>query len=245
MSIRVFVERQRINDTQVHIAGSAAEHLVRVLRIASGDLLIVQPGDGTAFTTIVREATPVLVRAEIQGPAAAPPAISPCVNIFQALVKGDRFETVLQRCTEIGAKRFIPIITERTVRRPEASRTPHQMARWQAILCSASEQCGRADIPGIQAPQALSQALESHKAPGIMLSTRDSDPLGVVLERMGSPAELDLFIGPEGGWADAEIATARHHNVSPALLETYTLRTETAALVAVSQILYACRRNAK
>lgn len=146
--------------------------------------------------------------------------------LFQSLLKKDKFEWVLQKCTEIGVSGFVPIISERSEKKGL------NLERARKIVIEASEQSGRGDVPNIAEPVALSAALE-----GVQGSAVAFDPNGDALKE-GTLRRLMpevVFIGPEGGWSEPELTQFREHGFEVLSLGPRILRAETAA-VAVSAL---------
>jgi 16S rRNA (uracil1498-N3)-methyltransferase len=156
------------------------------------------------------------------------------------LGKGDKLEQVLQHGTEAGASAFVPIRAERCVADIPAAKTADKLARWQLITKGAAEQSGRSRIPLVHAPLTTTELLAWHSAEcpvWLLHPSEESLPLRLVLEKTTTCAAI-LAVGPEGGWSPAEVSQARIANIPCVTLGSRILRTETAALVAVSQILY-------
>lgn len=147
------------------------------------------------------------------------------VTIAFALLKKDKTEWVLQKGTELGVSRFIPLFTERT------EKTGWSSDRAQKIIIEAAEQCGRSDIPKVHAPIAPADILSSLSGGALFYCDEGGVPVGKRLHG-GEPATL--FVGPEGGWTDSERALFAKHNAVRVSLGEFTLRAETAGLTAAA-----------
>ena len=148
------------------------------------------------------------------------------IYLFWSLLKKDNNEVILQKATELGATNFVPIITERTIKKE------FNIERANRIVKEASEQCGRSDIPHVREPVHILKALEEYQ---------DKLPLYICqqgrAEASDLPDRLGVIIGPEGGWSNEELeffANKKYEHIS---LSEFTLRAETAALIAVSKLL--------
>jgi 16S rRNA (uracil1498-N3)-methyltransferase len=166
------------------------------------------------------------------------------VNLYQSIMKGDRFEWLLEKGTEIGVARFVPLITARAVVKPEAG--GNRADRWGRIVIEAAEQSGRGAVPIVDAPQRFADALAN--APGVLLlpyeaadeRTPDIDAgLNSDIDALFALSEVSVFIGPEGGYEDAEVAAARDAGAAIVTMGRRVLRSETAGLVAATLVLHA------
>lgn len=233
----LFLDPGTLAADPVCIEGLAHHHLSNVLRVRCGDRLVLLDNRGGAWHACVEsvEKRRTIARIEAEAPCAPDPPIH--ITVAQALSKGDKFEQVVQHGTEIGASAFIPLLTERTAYRMEARTAADKLARWQQIAQSAAEQCCRPRIPDVHPPERF-QGLVDRAAEyecAILLH-----PHGLPPTRESAPSQVRvlLLIGPEGGFSDCEVAQAVDRGVRVLSLGPYILRTETAALVALSQMLY-------
>lgn len=153
------------------------------------------------------------------------------VYLFWSLLKKDKNEWVIQKCTELGVSNFVPIIAERS------EKLGFDIERAEKIAIEASEQCGRGDIPHIREPLSLIEALSEYKGKVDLLicdETVDSkleDPSYKIARPTG------VLIGPEGGWTEAELALFKQENLGSLHLGNLTLRAETAAIAAAAKLL--------
>lgn len=235
---RFFVSLATIQNNAVRFTSAHAHQLRDVLRMRTGDAVLVLDNAGSEYHVVLSRITRDGVQGEIVEQRAARGEPRARVILYPALLKADKFEWVLQKGTELGIAAFAPVITERSVRDVGA----HKFARWTQIVTEAAEQAGRGKIPPLYAHQPLGHALRAAQLSGGLLLlpwegelTRD---LKTVLD--ASAAEtIHLFIGPEGGFTETEIQDASKHKASIITLGPRILRAETAGLVAASAILYA------
>ncbi|MBK8987207.1 MAG: 16S rRNA (uracil(1498)-N(3))-methyltransferase [Chloroflexi bacterium] len=226
-----------IQSDQAEFSSEQAHQIGRVLRLPVGARVVVLDNAGWQYeaelVAVGRRVTAVLHHKQ---PAANEPASQ--ITLFQALLKRDNFEWVLQKGTEIGVTRFVPLITERAVAHP-----PNKSDRWQRILTEAAEQSRRGRIPEIAPPLRLADAWQQAAAADIALLPWEgtaAETIGTVLGTMFGgkrPSTIALFIGPEGGWTEAEVANGRAHNAIPVTLGPRILRAETAAVVSAALIM--------
>ena len=241
--IRLFLPPEQIVGETAHIRDNDHLHLTRVLRARPGDSLLLLDGRGNAFQARLVSLEKHETTAQIESAVIMPPEPPIFLTVGQALGKGDKFEQVIQHGTEAGASAFIPVRAERSVVDIPAAKVADRVTRWRQIAKGAAEQSGRSRIAEVAAPQTVQELLRTaaNDTQALMLHT---DPAAVRLRTMletwkpDFPARLLLLVGPEGGWSPAETAQAQAAGALLVGLGPRILRTETAALVAISQILY-------
>jgi 16S rRNA (uracil1498-N3)-methyltransferase len=245
--VHLFIAPEQIADGLARISGPDHLHLSRVLRARPGQALVLLDGRGNAFqaTVVALEKAETLARIEAPLPLSSEPPVQ--ITVAQALGKGDKFEQVIQHGTEVGACAFVPVQAERSVAEVQAGKVAERMARWRQIARSAAEQSHRALIPHVTEPTTLARLLAGLPADTTVLllhPAAEALPLAAALRRRdregGKSGRLLLAVGPEGGWSHTERALCSDGGAGPLLvtLGPRVLRTETAALVAISQILY-------
>ena len=165
------------------------------------------------------------------------------ITLYQALLKGSKFEFVLQKCTELGVATFVPTICDRCVVGNLADATSGKIMRWKRIVQEAAEQSGRGRLPPLHPPLLFGQACE--QASGLSLMPWEQEKsIGLQAALKGQtstenhPPSVNLFIGPEGGFSDSEVEFALAYGIKPVSLGNRILRAETAAIAAVTAVLY-------
>lgn len=240
--IRLFLPPQQISGETACIRDNDHLHLTRVLRARPGDSALLLDGQGNAFQARLVSVEKHETTARIEGTVTMPPEPPIFLTIGQALGKGDKFEQVIQHGTEAGASAFVPVRAERSVVDIPAAKVTDRLTRWRQIAKGAAEQSGRSRIAEVSAPQTVQELLRTaaNDTQALMLHTDDTTAaLRRTLEAYPTPpARLLLLVGPEGGWSPHEVAQARAAGALLIGLGPRILRTETAALVAISQILY-------
>jgi len=218
-----------------------SHYLVKVLRLREGDKFWGFDGKGLERELTLKKADPGQARVGVgqstERSSAPPPA---SITLAQGLPKGPKMDLILRQGTEAGVHRFIPLVTQRSVSRPEVSQYRHKNERWQKILVEACRQCGRADIPELDSVTSWEDALEIFTQFDLVLLPyeKEAPTLWTVLES-GPPArKILVLVGPEGGWAEEELLQAREAGANPTHLPTPILRTETAGLAVVSMIQF-------
>ncbi len=165
--------------------------------------------------------------------------------LYPALLKGKRFDLAIQKCVELGCARIVPVITQRTISRPDAGKLSTRVTRWRKIAEEACRQCGRARIPQIAEPLPWESALEDWKASEVagiipyeaLAGDRETE-LRAVLAGLKQTARLGAFIGPEGGYSPTEIRQALEAGLTAVSLGPRILRAETAAISLCAIVMY-------
>jgi 16S rRNA (uracil1498-N3)-methyltransferase len=231
---RVHVEVPLGGRVELDLQGSAANHVARVLRLRVGDALILFDDAGGEHTATVVALARHTVRVSV-GEYLTSDRESPLhITLAQGISRGERMDVVVQKATELGVKRIVPVLAARTVVRLNAAQGANRLRRWRAIAVAACEQCGRNRLPEVTAPMTLQQFLVSQLPDGLRLMLRPDGRLKV-RDLPASPA-VTLLIGPEGGLSDAEQSAALAAQFQGLSLGPRILRTETAALAALAVI---------
>lgn len=230
---RFFVDPQLIGPTAVSFPPHLAHQIHAVLRMTPGTQVLVLDNAGQAYQVTLTAVSRRQVIGQITSRSAAAGEPATHLTLYQAVLKAEHFEWVLQKGTELGVSRFVPIITARTV---VTAVRPSKAARWQRILTEAAEQSRRGRIPELAAPMPLAKALATCTADVILMPWEGATGPSIAAALVGRPRSVALFIGPEGGLAAEEIG-GRATAVS---LGPRILRAETAAIVAVTLVMQAC-----
>ncbi|MBN2588575.1 MAG: 16S rRNA (uracil(1498)-N(3))-methyltransferase [Sedimentisphaerales bacterium] len=238
---RFFINKDSISAGQVKITDPRVHQIRDVLRMKTGNEIIVLDNTGMEYHARLTGISQKEITGEIidQNKCEAEPHTS--ITLYQSMLARDKFEVVLQKCTEVGVTCFVPVITERSIVRKPEKITKEKLSRFESIIAEAAEQSGRGIIPSIKSPVTMNQALAELDGYDICLfgSTLDCVSLKEILRSNASiPGKIALFIGPEGGFSDGELEEFSHRGVKAFSLGRRILRTETAGIVASSLILY-------
>jgi 16S rRNA (uracil1498-N3)-methyltransferase len=229
--------------SKVTLASEEERHLRDVLRLGRGDEVFVFDGEGREFRCHVEDygrGEAMLSVGEEVEPARPESLLS--LNLAIALLKGEKFDWVVQKATELGVTRIVPVVTKLAdVRLRDEADGARRVARWQRIALEACKQSGRARVPLIDAPTAVTSLIKSANADAehwnVMFAERDGVSLGKAIEKIAArPLAITALVGSEGGWTDEEIALAQGAGWSVVTLGGRTLRAETAA-IAVAVLL--------
>ena len=215
------------------IEGDAANHIMRVLRLRPGDPLILFDGRGGEHAARIEGFRRHAVIVEV-GDRAATAVQSPlALTLAQGVSRGERMDWVVQKATELGVTRIIPVMTERSVVKLDAKQAERKRLHWQGIAVAACEQSGRDRLPAIDPPLGLIEFLANiaTRATHVLLSPAASLRIADLPRPEGS---VVVLIGPEGGLADAEQQAALTAGFVGVRLGPRVLRTETAAVAALT-----------
>jgi len=230
---RVFVRPDAVDANRVRFDAAEAHHLRRVLRLRPG--AVVEGTDGAGGLYTIRLVTldgdggwgAIEARAE-------PARESPCsITLAQAILKGDRMSWLVQKATELGVSRIVPMETERVVARAAGAGAARQ-TRWARIAREAVKQCGRVIVPGIDPPRAFPEVLAEVASHDVAWVCWEGGGQTLVEAAAGTASRLLLLIGPEGGFTADEVAAAESAGARRVSLGPRILRAESAGLTAVA-----------
>jgi 16S rRNA (uracil1498-N3)-methyltransferase len=228
---RLFVPPDQLTGEALELSGDAHRYLTRVLRLRAGDALTLFDGaDQEIAARIVETGTRTTLlhlgaRRRLSRTRAD-------ITLMQAVPRGERMDLIVQKATELGVTRIVPVLSARSVAQPGSEGRPR---RWRTIAQEAARQCGRADLPVLDPPQTLAEALAQITGPARLFIVWENAQ-NAPLHRAVDPTDrrIVLLVGPEGGFSEPEVETARAAGFHPVGLGPLILRTETAAIVALT-----------
>ncbi len=238
-----FVEPSQITDKTVIIEGGDVNHIKNVLRMKPGEEIAVSNGqDGKEYRCGIVSIEEDRVICELRFVKEDGLELSSRVHLFQGLPKADKMELIIQKAVELGVYDIIPVETKRAVVKLDAKKAKQKTERWQAIAEAAAKQSKRRIIPQVKEPMTFGQALQQAESMEIKLipyelaegMTRTKE----IISNLPQNADIAIFIGPEGGFEEAEISKAKECGVEPITLGKRILRTETAGLTVMAWIMY-------
>lgn len=224
---------------EVELDEAASRHLVKVLRLAPGRPLVLFDGHGGEYNAELME-TGKRARVRLEGFAADDRESPLALTLAIGVSRGDRFDWVIQKATELGTARIQPLFTERCEVKLSGERLQKKLGHWRQIAISACEQCARNRVPEIAEPLKFAQFLQQSPAVDLklVLHHRTDQHLRDLEAERGRPQSALLLVGPEGGLSQAEIEAARQQSFAPLRLGPRVLRTETAPVAALSVLQY-------
>src|SRR6267143_269838 len=230
---RVYVDAPLTAGTRITLAGGAASHVTRVLRLRVGEALTVFNGLGGEYAASIEQAHGGRVTVAIGEQRAIERESPLALTLAQGVSRGERMDLVVQKATELGVSGLVPVLTERSVVRLTALQADRRLNHWRAIAVAACEQSGRNRLPAIAAPVPLKDFLRggSDGSTRLLLSPGATATLGDVPRVVTA---VTVLIGPEGGLAEAEQEAAVAAGFKPVRLGPRVLRTETAAIAALT-----------
>lgn len=236
---RFFVEPDAVGPDRIALVPSVLRHIAKVLRLAAGDEVLILDGLGNHYRACLETVSGDKGSARIVEQWQAGEAVLP-VRLIQALPKGDKFDLVLQKGTELGISRFSPVWSERSIPAISRQRKANKLQRWNRIVAESARQSRRPILPDCDEPLMLGQALKTCREElRLMLWEEGSSPLAGYLPE-SPPADVAILVGPEGGFSREEAEWAQDAGFRPVSLGPRILRTETAgfAVTAVLEYLY-------
>jgi 16S rRNA (uracil1498-N3)-methyltransferase len=230
---RVFVDAPLVSGSILDLPLATGAHLAKVLRARSGDELLLFNGDGRDFSGVIGSVRGKHVSAQIGAAHPVQTESRLATTLVQCLPRGEKMDLIVQKATELGVTRIVPVISQRSVVRLDEAQAQAKQAHWQAVAVSACEQCGRARLPTIEGPLPLLSYLgmlppATHPRWVLQPHAAPSAP------EPGSLTEAELGVGPEGGFAPDELAAFALVGFVPRRLGPRVLRTETAAIAALA-----------
>ena len=241
---RFFLSSDHIEESEVRFPNSTSRQLSRVLRIQAGEKVVVLDNAGWEYEVILTNLMGNQTTGHVEERRLVSGEPNVHITLYQCILKGSKFDLVLQKCTEVGVSSFVPIYSERTIPNIGANNDQSRREeRWNKILTEAAEQSGRGLIP------TLNRAVDFRTACGIVMNPAIipwEEESGTSLQsglreikRVENPlSRVEIFIGPEGGFSTAEVDYARSLGIIPVSLGVRILRAETAAIVSVSGVMY-------
>lgn len=219
--------------SQLLLDDDAANHVGRVLRMQPGQSILLFNGDGNNYPAIISEVSKKQVSVTVAEVATNPVESPLRIHLGQAISRGDRMDFAIQKAVELGVSAITPLFTERCGVKLDAERLQKRTEQWQKIAISACEQSGRSIVPEVHAALPLAEWL-NQQTNALKLTL---DPRAVATIKTLTPAsEIRLVIGPEGGFTEHEVSATAAAGFNGIQLGPRILRTETAALTAISAL---------
>lgn len=245
---RFYVPPKCVADGKIIIRGNELHHAKDVMRLASGDAIAVFDGTGKEYHGVIQKADKEQMTIAIQKTLER--KTGGCrLTLVQALPKSDKMDLIVEKATELGVEKIIPTMTERTIVRPDTKKENLKVERWRKIALVAAKQCGRTTIPEIMPITGFEDSLKALTDSEIKIIPclyENTKTLKEVLSEakgrvLGGDKSAAVFIGPEGDFTKKEIEEAKAIGAIPVSLGNEVLRSETAAICALSVLNYELR----
>jgi 16S rRNA (uracil1498-N3)-methyltransferase len=241
---RFFISPDQVAGPLITVSGEDVRHIGAVLRMKTGDELLLCDGKGTEYSVKISRVDRSEIKTEIVNKTRRE-IVYPRVTLGQGLPKSDKMDWIVQKATELGVATIVPLVTERTI--VKVKDEEKRIARWQKICREAAMQSSRPDIPSVGRIIAFNDLL---RTPNSELQTLKLLPweegttaIKDVLRGSEGIKHIIVLVGPEGGFSPAEAALATSRGFHPVSLGPNILRTETAAVASLSMILYETSTN--
>ena len=238
---RFYLPFEQWSDPVCTLKNEEAHHAVQVLRLGAGDKIVVMDGAGRHCTCEIITASRAELRAQVVARAFAPPP-SCRITLVQAIPKGKLMESIVQKSTELGVARVVPLLSDRVATRLEAAERREKASKWQQVAVEAIKQSGAVWLPHIEIPVTLREFLQREERFDLnLLGSLQPDSQhprtyfdAYFEQHQKLPASLALWIGPEGDFTLAEIMETRRAGALPFTMGPLVLRVETAAITALA-----------
>ena len=232
---RIYTSQPLEPGCEINLAKGAAHYLGRVLRVTPGQAIVLFNGDSHDYAAEVAEVTKKGLSLAVRSRLPAVRESWLKLTVVQAVSRGERMDQTLQKCTELGAVAFQPLLTERVEVRLGGDKLARRLEHWRGVVISACEQSGRAVIPEVREPLPLVEWLgQEPEGRRFVLDPGAEQPLS----EADIPAHLELAVGPEGGFSDSELGCMHAAGLVSLRLGPRVLRTETAAPAAVAVLQF-------
>lgn len=238
-----FVEPSQIQDKKVIITGSDVNHMKNVLRMKPGEEIAVKNGvDGKEYRCGIEEFAQDQVICSLRFVREEGVELPSKIYLFQGMPKVDKMELIIQKAVELGAFEIIPVAAKRCVVKLDEKKAQAKVNRWQGIAQAAAKQCKRGIIPDVRKPMTMKEAATYAREMDVKLIpyelAEDMAHTKKIIEAIRPGESVAVFIGPEGGFEESEVAEALTAGIEPVTLGKRILRTETAGLTVLSWLMY-------
>lgn len=242
---KFFIKKENILNGRAYVTDGDAAHIAKVLRLTEGCALTLCDGEGTDYSAVITHIEKNEVRLDITDsrPCLAEPALS--VTLFQGLPKQGKMDFIIEKCTELGISRIVPVAAFRCVASVRDEKAEEKkLARWRRIAAESVKQCGRGVIPEVTGVMTLENAVSLAKTLDFSIAAYENErdlPLKSALSAVRGktePKTAGIFIGPEGGFESKEAETFRAAGIPAVTLGRRILRTETAGCAVLTAIMY-------
>lgn len=238
-----FVEPSQIQDKKVIITGSDVNHIKNVLRLKAGEEIAVRNGvDGKEYRCGIEEFAQDQIICSLRFIREEGVELPSKIYLFQGIPKADKMELIIQKAVELGVFEVIPVAVKRCVVKLDERKARAKVSRWQGIAEAAAKQCKRGIIPVVREPMTMKEAVSYAGEMDVKVIpyelAEDMSHTKKMIEAVRPGQSVAVFIGPEGGFEESEVAEALAAGIEPVTLGKRILRTETAGFTVLSWLMY-------
>ena len=238
-----YIKKSQVQGDCILMEGDDVNHIKNVLRFQVGDELMVYDEEGKGYQTIIQKFSEKTMELKILSFSTASSETTIAVDLYQGLPKADKMEWIIQKATELGVKKIVPVVTERVIVKLDDKNEAKKLERWKKIAKEAAGQSGRQVVPTIENARNLKNSIENLSKYDIVVVPYECEKehsLRQVLQNLDFDVKsVAVVIGPEGGFSPADIALLQTlSNVKLVSLGPRILRTETAGMVTLAMVLY-------
>ena len=240
---RFYVDTNQISETDIIVTGSDLNHMKNVLRMRIDEAVVICDGQGTDYHCKIRSYENDSAYLDIIEKDETNTELGTKLYLFQGMPKKDKMELIVQKAVELGAYEVIPVMMKRTiVKLEDKKKEAKKIERWQSIATSAAKQSNRGYIPRVHEVVSYKEALQMASELDMVLLPYENDKgmshTKELIKSAKNKKSIGIFIGPEGGYEESEIAQAVEMNMEPITLGKRILRTETAGLTTLSLLMF-------
>ena len=237
-----FVSPEQVKEEKIYVEGGDVNHMKNVRRMQTGEELTVNDGEGSQYLCAVESYEADMAVLKILEKKQDESELASKIYLFQGLPKQDKMELIVQKSVELGAYQVIPVATKRAVVKLDAKKAKKKVERWQQIAVSAAKQAGRGIIPAVGEVCTYAQALKYAEELDVVLIpyglAEGMEETKQIIAEIRPGQSVGIFIGPEGGFEEEEVALAMKTGANPVTLGKRILRTETAGLMMLSVLMF-------
>lgn len=242
-----FASPDMVKDSLITIKGTDVNHIKNVLRMKIGEEALVSDGAGKDYMCEIDSYTDDSVIMAIKGESEARTELDTRFYLFQGLPKSEKMELIIQKTVELGVYEVIPVNMKRCIVKLDDKKKDSKIKRWQAISKSAAKQSKRGIVPEVKPVMSFKEAINYAKDFDIVLMPYENHKgmkeTKEILSEIKHGMKVGIFIGPEGGFDEAEVALASENGIKPITLGHRILRTETAGLCILSVLMFMCEED--
>ena len=240
---RFYIEPSQKQGDTIEIVGEDVNHIKNVLRMKNGEKFILCDGAGMDYLCELAGSRERNLVATVLEEKQSDTELPVRLVLYQGLPKKDKMELIIQKAVELGAAEIVPVMTKRTIVKTEGGKEEKKLTRWQSIAESAAKQSGRGVIPEVTKVHTWKEALASMEKLdyNVILyeNAEGMKPTAECLKVAGKKRSIGIFVGPEGGFTEEEVAQCEEHGAKRLSLGKRILRTETAGLAMLSMLMLA------